>query len=339
MSFYRQIQESLSSKPQQWLVTGGAGFIGSHVIEKLLTLGQNVRVLDDLSTGSLANLDAVRKIVGPISEQNLTFIEGDIRDEATLQNAMQNVDRVIHLAAMGSVSLSFENPEACRAINTAGTLQVFQAARNAGVKQVSYASSSAVYGDDFLEFKQEDTIGMPLSPYAESKRMNEIDARILATCFGFPAVGLRFFNIFGPRQDPSGAYAAVIPNWISAMQEKRPVFINGDGSNTRDFCFVGDVVQALILAATTENTDTFGAVFNVGLGKAIDLNELFETLQGLVEEQTGENVPPVQYRDFRPGDIIFSCADVSRARNLLQFEPEHSLRDGLQETVRSFFDR
>ena len=329
-----RIQE-LQTAPRRWLVTGGAGFIGSHVIEKLLSLGQHVRVLDDLSTGKNANLEAVRKIVGDRSAQ-LEFMQGDICDAVTCGRAVEGVQRVIHLAAMGSVPLSMNKPDDCNAINVTGTLNILLASKNSAVAQLSYASSSAVYGDDALETKIESSIGNCLSPYAASKRMNEIYAQTLHTAFGFRTIGLRFFNVFGPRQDPNGAYAAVIPQWIDAMKNRRAVFINGDGANTRDFCFVRDVVQSLILAAMTENECAYGHVFNVGLGKATSLNELFTTLQTLVQEETGRAVPQVIYRDFRAGDIRHSCADASKIQSTLGFAPEYSVMDGMRETVKAF---
>ncbi len=336
MTLYQRVQASLTQQPQHWLVTGGAGFIGSHVIEKLLSLGQSVRVLDDLTTGKMNNLEAVLSIVGPEKAALLEFMQGDIRDTATCDRAVAGVDRVIHLAAMGSVPLSMDKPADCNAINVSGTLNVFLAAHRAGVKRLTYASSSAVYGDDALETKREESIGKCISPYAASKRMDEIYAQTMHTCFGFESVGFRYFNVFGPRQDPKGAYAAVIPLWIDAMKKGQDVFINGDGGNTRDFCFVRDIVQANILGATTDNAEAFGDVFNVGLGSATTLNELFTTLQVLVGEDTGRAVPNVIYRDFRAGDIRHSCADASKIQRALGFSPEHSVMEGLRETVKAF---
>jgi len=323
MSAYASAQEALRQHPQRWLVTGGAGFIGSHVIEKLLSLGQMVRVLDDLSTGYTRNLGGA-----PVE-----MIAGDIRDTATCERAVSGVDKVIHLAAMGSVPLSMEKPLECNEINVTGTLKVMQAAYAAGVKRFVYASSSAVYGDDPLPSKREDSLGRPLSPYAASKLINETYARCWHAAYGLETVGFRFFNVFGPRQDPKGAYAAVIPCWVSQMQNDEPVYINGDGSHTRDFCFVRDVVQALILGSTSSNALVFGQAFNVGLGRSTDLNELFHTIRVLVQETTGKQVPDVIYRDFRPGDILHSCADTTRITSELGFAPEHTLMEGLRLTI------
>ena len=336
MTAYHRIQATLKQQPLHWLVTGGAGFIGSHVIEKLLSIGQSVRVFDDLSTGKTGNLDAVRSIVGDEAFARCEFVNGDIRDVNACHSAVAGMDRVIHLAAMGSVPLSMDKPSDCHDINVTGTMNIFLAAHRLGIKRLTYASSSAVYGDDALETKREDSIGKCLSPYAASKRMNEIYAQTFGTCFGLEAVGFRYFNVFGPRQDPKGAYAAVIPQWIAAMKAGDDVFINGDGGNTRDFCFVRDIVQANILGAMTENSAAFGNVFNVGLGKATSLNELFTTLQKLVSEDTGRAVPDVIYRDFRAGDIRHSCADASKICTMLDFLPENGVMEGLRATVASF---
>ena len=243
------------------------------------------------------------------------------------------MDQVIHLAALGSVPLSMDQPMLCHEINVTGTLNLMLATQAAGIRRFVYASSSAVYGDDALPFKREDSIGKPLSPYAASKFINEVYASTLLNCYQLQTVGLRFFNVFGPRQDPKGAYAAVIPCWIDAMKKGEPVFINGDGENTRDFCFVRDVVQALILASTTTQESAFGRAFNVGLGSATNLNQLFETIRTLVEELTGQKIPDVIHRDFRAGDIRHSCADTTQITEALGFAPEYSVMQGLSETV------
>jgi UDP-N-acetylglucosamine 4-epimerase len=325
MSAIDLLQKNLQSAPLRWLVTGGAGFIGSHVVEKLLALGQRVRILDDLSFGKRANL-----------QNGAEFHEGSVGDPAACARAVAEVDRIIHLAALGSVPLSLDKPELCHASNVTGTLNIFLAAHNAGIRHVAYASSSAVYGDDALPDKREDSIGRCLSPYAASKRMDEIYAQTWHTCFGLRAVGLRFFNVFGPRQDPNGAYAAVIPQWIFAMKQGRDVFINGDGGNTRDFCFVRDIVQSLLLAATTENESAYGDVFNVGRGRGTSLNELFKIVRQLIEEETARKIPDAIHRDFRPGDIRHSCAEASKIQRVLGFAPQHTVLDGLRETVRAF---
>ena len=331
---YSQVQDSLRSSPRAWLVTGAAGFIGSHVVEQLLSLGQRVRVLDNYYSSTPKNLDLVRSIVGSAAT-NLQFVQGDIRSLEQCQAAVQGIDNIIHLGAMGSVPLSMDKPLECNDINVTGTLQVMQAAHAAGIKRFVFASSSAVYGDDALPTKVEQSLGRALSPYAASKLINEVYARTYHAAYGLETVGLRFFNVFGPRQDPKGAYAAVIPGWISAMQNGEPVFINGTGENTRDFCFVRDVVQALILASTTTNTEAFGQAFNVGLGSATNLVQLFETIRALVQEQTGKTVPNVIHRAARAGDILHSCADTTRVQSVLSFTPEYSVMEGLRITVAS----
>jgi UDP-N-acetylglucosamine/UDP-N-acetylgalactosamine 4-epimerase len=329
MSRYSDLCRALESRPLRWLVTGGAGFIGSHVVAKLLSLGQKVRVLDDLSTGKTANLAAADP------QEVVELLHGNLCDGSICLRAVQGMDRIIHLAAMGSVPLSLSDPFLCHEVNSTGTFQLFMAAVSAQVPRVVYASSSAVYGDDPLPQKVEESIGRSLSPYAASKRINEIHAQTLNTCFGLEAVGLRYFNVFGPRQDPKGAYAAVIPQWIAAMKNGLPVYINGDGSSSRDFCYVSDVVQANLLAAMTNEPLAFGNVFNVGLGQATSLNQLFAQLQSLVQEQTGRTVPYAIHREFREGDILHSCADATKAGELLGFQPEHEVLQGLRETVAS----
>lgn len=332
MPAYELAQENLRSHPRRWLVTGGAGFIGSHVIEKLLSLGQRVRVMDNFFTGKQANLEAVRTIAGDAAA-SLECFEGDIRQAADCQKACDGMGQVIHLAALGSVPLSIEKPLDCHEINATGALNMMLAAKAAGIRRFVYASSSAVYGDDDLPAKREDRIGRPLSPYAASKHINEVYASAMRMCWGLETAGLRFFNVFGPRQDPKGPYAAVIPCWVAAMKNGEPVFINGDGKNTRDFCFVRDVVQALILASTTANEAAFGRAFNVGLGSATDLLQLFSAIRSLIEERAGKPVPGVIHRDFRPGDIRHSCADTSRICEALGFSPEYSVPAGLRETI------
>jgi len=330
---YTSTQNDLRSAPRRWLVTGAAGFIGSHVVEKLLSLGQTVRVMDNFFSSGPHNLTAVRGIVGAGAAARLEFLEGDIRKRDECAAACKDMDQVIHLAALGSVPLSMDQPMLCHEINVTGTLNLMLATQAAGIRRFVYASSSAVYGDDALPFKREDSIGKPLSPYAASKFINEVYASTLLNCYQLETVGLRFFNVFGPRQDPKGAYAAVIPCWIDAMKKGEPVFINGDGENTRDFCFVRDVVQSLILASTTTQESAFGRAFNVGLGSATNLNQLFETIRTLVQERTAQKIPDVIHRDFRAGDIRHSCADTTQVTEALGFAPEYSVMQGLSETV------
>lgn len=336
---YFQAQQFLQQQPRAWLVTGGAGFIGSHLVEKLLALGQRVRVLDNHFSSTPANLEEVLAKAGPEAAARLDFLKGDIRDAGTCAAALEGVHQVIHLAALGSVPLSIEQPALCHDINATGTLNLMLAARAAGLRRFVYASSSAVYGDDPLPAKREDSLGRLLSPYAASKFVNENYAAACHAAYGLETIGLRFFNVFGPRQDPKGAYAAVIPCWIDAMARGEPVFINGDGENTRDFCFVRDVVQALLLAALTDNAKAHGRAFNVGLGTATTLNELCALLRMQVAEQTGRPVAEPVHREFRPGDIRHSRADTRLVTGTLGFQPEFTVENGLRETVATILHR
>lgn len=331
MTAYEQLLTQLTSAPRTWLITGVAGFIGSNLLESLLRLEQRVVGLDNFSAGHRQNLDEVRALVSPQQWGRFRLQEGDISDLATCRLAVQGVEFVLHHAALGSVPLSMSDPLACHRSNVTGFLNLLLAARDAGVKRFVYASSSAVYGDDTATSKMEEKIGRPLSPYAASKRMGEIYADTVAAGFGFESIGLRYFNIFGPRQDPEGAYAAVIPKWIAALLRREPVFVNGDGETTRDFCYIGDVVQANLLAATTTNPAAVNQVYNIALGERRSLNELFGALQTALRRRETElpETKPV-YRDFRAGDVRHSLANVSKARQLLGFEPAHNLANGLE---------
>lgn len=318
-----------------WLVTGAAGFIGSHLVEELLRDGQSVVGFDNFSTGSRENLEDVARVVGPERGSRFRLVIGDIRDRNACFEACRGVDAVVHLAAMASVPASLANPEACHAVNVNGFLKVISCARAAGVKRVVYASSSAVYGDEEGLPKVESRIGKPLSPYALSKRMDEELAEMAWRLYGLPCVGMRFFNVYGTRQDPKGPYAAVIPIWVSALERlERPV-IYGDGTTTRDFVSVKDVVRAIRLATETDNAACFGEAFNIAAGHSTSLLELFELLRAEVAKTRPETagVEP-RYADFRPGDIRHSTADISRARNLLGFEPRISLEEGLANLIR-----
>jgi len=317
-----------------WLVTGAAGFIGSHLVEDLLRSGQSVVGLDNFSTGKGENLKDAARAAGAEKAAAFRLIEGDIRDRKTCAEACRGVDVVVHLAAMASVPASLANPEECHAVNVNGFLKVLSCARAAGVKKVVYASSSAVYGDDEGLPKVESRIGRPLSPYALSKRMDEELADLAWRVYGLPCVGLRFFNVYGTRQDPRGPYAAVIPLWIAAFRRlERPV-IYGDGTTTRDFVSVKDVVRAIRLAAETQSRECFGEVFNIAAGKSSSLNELF----GLIRDEFAKGRPEAggiepHYAGFRPGDIRHSSADISRARDLLGFQPAISLAEGLAALI------
>jgi UDP-N-acetylglucosamine/UDP-N-acetylgalactosamine 4-epimerase len=320
-------------KQNTWLVTGCAGFIGSNLIEALLSQGERVVGLDNFSTGFQHNLDQVQAAVGE-RWASFRFIRGDIRDLATCREACAGVDYVLHEAALGSVPRSIDDPITSHESNVTGFLNMLVAARDAKVKRFVYAASSAAYGDHPGLPKVEETIGRPLSPYGAGKYMNELYADVFGRCYGLETVGLRYFNVFGPRQDPDGAYAAVIPKWIAAMLRGETVYINGDGETARDFCFIDNVVQANILAATVRNPEAVNRVYNVALGDQTSLNELFGYLRDLLEarDATFECAPAV-YRDFRPGDVRFSRADISKATDLLGFKPTVRVHDGLARAL------
>jgi UDP-N-acetylglucosamine/UDP-N-acetylgalactosamine 4-epimerase len=331
MSAYDELQTELKAAPQTWLVTGVAGFIGCNLLESLLKLDQRVVGLDNFATGKHKNLEQVKGLVGPAQWARFRFLEGDIGDLAACQRACVGVDLVLHEAALGSVPLSMKDPLGSHRSNVTGFLNMLLAARDAKVKRFVYASSSAIYGDDPGLPKVEEKIGRPLSPYAATKAINEVYANAFACAYGLPAIGLRYFNVFGPRQDPEGAYAAVIPLWIAALLRRQPIFINGDGETSRDFCFVANVVQANLLAATTANAGAVNQAYNVALGHRTTLNELFNSLQRTLRSR--DPALPEQkpvYRDFRPGDVRHSLADISKAQRLFGFAPSHSIAAGLE---------
>ena len=279
MSTYEEIKARLKREPKAWLVTGVAGFIGSHLLEALLKLDQRVVGLDNFSTGRKLNLDQVRELVSEQQWQRFQFLEGDVAELAMCAKACRGVEVVLHEAALGSVPLSMAEPLRCHESNVTGFLNLLVAAREAKVQRVVFASSSAVYGDDPVLPKIEDQLGRPLSPYAASKVMDEVYADVFASAFGVASVGLRYFNVFGPRQDPEGAYAAVIPKWLAALLRPEPVRINGTGETSRDFCFIENIVQSNLLAATTQNPQAVNQVYNIGLGQETTLNELFDLLK------------------------------------------------------------
>jgi UDP-N-acetylglucosamine/UDP-N-acetylgalactosamine 4-epimerase len=328
------VRNRLRTQARRWLVTGSAGFIGSHLLETLLRLGQHVVSVDNFATGHRRNLDDVREAVGEQAWSRHTFIEVDIVDPVACRHCCDRVDVVLHQAALGSVPRSIEDPLATHAANATGFLNMLVAARDAGVERFVYAGSSSTYGDSPGLPKQEDTIGRPLSPYAVAKYVDELYAQVFTRCYGLGTIGLRYFNVFGPRQDPNGAYAAVIPRWAAAMLAGMPVVIHGDGGSTRDFCYVDNVVQANLLAATTDNPDAIGQVFNVAVGGRMSLNELYAVLRDLVDERHPQlRVAPPAYDDFRPGDVRHSQADIAKAQRLLGYVPTHDVRLGLRNAL------
>ena len=334
---YPAVRAQLQTQPRTWLVTGVAGFIGSHLAETLLGLGQRVVGLDNFATGHRHNLDAVQAAVGGAAWARFNFIEGDIRALADCQRACAGVDLVLHQAALGSVPRSIADPITTNAANVVGFLNMLVAARDAGVQRFVYAASSSTYGDHPGLPKVEDTIGRPLSPYAVTKYVNELYADVFARTYGLSSIGLRYFNVFGPRQDPNGAYAAVIPKWAAAMLGGETVYINGDGQTSRDFCFVANAVQANILAAVTTDAGAINQVYNVAVGDQTDLNGLHGMLaQGLSALRPGLQVAAAVHRDFRAGDVRHSRADVGKAQTLLGYRPSHDINAGLQVSAAWF---
>lgn len=330
MNHFTQLQSRLQTEPYTWLVTGVAGFIGSNLLEALLKLNQRVVGLDNFTTGHQRNLNEIQSLVTPEQWANLQFIHGDIRNLEDCQKAAQGVDYILHQAALGSVPRSVTDPITTNAVNVTGFLNMLEAARDAKVRRFVYAASSSTYGDHTGLPKVEDTIGKPLSPYAVTKYVNELYADVFEKTYGLQSIGLRYFNVFGPRQDPNGAYAAVIPKWISSMIKGEPIFINGDGETSRDFCFIANVVQANLLAATTQNTEAINQVYNVAVGDRTTLNELYAQLHcHLIPYYLHLHVAQPAYRDFRAADVRHSLADISKAAAHLGYAPTHRVNQGL----------
>ena len=328
------IRNQLKVKSKKWLVTGVAGFIGCNLLEELLGLGQSVVGLDNFSTGHQHNLDQVQQKVRDDQWRQFRFIEGDIRKLEDCRTACEGVDYVLHQAALGSVPRSLEDPITTNANNIDGFLNMLVAARDAQVARFVYAASSSTYGDHPELPKIEDRIGKPLSPYAVTKLVNEQYAEVFARAYDFNTIGLRYFNIFGAHQDPEGAYAAVIPKWTAAMIDNEPVWINGDGETSRDFCYIANTVQINLLAATTQNPDAANQVYNVAVGDRTSLNELFEAIRSILEPRFPhlKKFKP-NYRDFRAGDVRHSLADIGKAGDLLGYVPTHRIREGLAEAM------
>ncbi len=338
MRAYDALLTRLQHEPATWLITGVAGFIGSNLLETLLRLDQRVVGLDNFATGHRRNLLEVRAAVGSANWARFDFIEGDICDLDACRRGMRwrgdtAVDFVLHQAALGSVPRSIADPLATNAANVTGFLNMLVAARDAGTKSFTYAASSSTYGDEPNLPKVEDRIGNPLSPYAVTKYVNELYAQVFARTYGFASIGLRYFNVFGPRQDPNGAYAAVIPTWTAQLLRGDVVYVNGDGETSRDFCFVENAIQANLLAATATSDTALNQIYNVAVGERTTLNALVRIIQD--ELETLREIPPasVVHRGFRTGDVRHSLADVSKARDRLGYEPSHRLREGLAQTM------
>ncbi len=330
MTAYAALRERLRAEPRSWLVTGAAGFIGSHLTEHLLALGQRVVGFDNLSTGSRRNLELVLQAAGGEASKRFRFEEGDLRDPSACARAVSGVDLVLHQAALGSVPRSIKDPLTSHEVNVTGFLRILEAARGAGLARIVYASSSSVYGDHPALPKVEEAVGCPLSPYAATKAADELYADAFGRSYGLELVGLRYFNVFGPRQDPDGPYAAVMPRWFAGLLGGGEVVLHGDGETSRDFCYVENVVQANLLAATATDPAAMGQVYNVAYGARTTLSELF----GLIRDEVAKVRPEAALAeptrtDFRPGDVRHSLADIGKARRLLGYEPTHSVREGL----------
>ena len=338
MTKYSDIQQHLQARDYHWLVTGAAGFIGSNLVEALLKLGQRVTGLDNFATGHRHNLDQVQGLVGADAWQRFTFIEGDIRQLADCARACEGVDFVLHQAALGSVPRSVADPITTNEVNISGFLNMLTASRDAKVKRFVYAASSSTYGDHPDLPKREAVIGNPLSPYAVTKYVNELYANVFARTYGCESIGLRYFNVFGPRQDPHGAYAAVIPLWVAQLIANQPLRINGDGETSRDFCFIDNVVQANLLAALA-GPEAANEVYNVALNERTSLNEL----HGMMCELLADRFPHVrahkpEHAGFRAGDVRHSQADISKAASLLGYAPSHSIGAGLKQAMDWYVD-
>ena len=333
MSQYQTVCEQLQQAPKTWLITGVAGFIGSNLLETLLKLNQNVVGLDNFATGHQYNLDEVKNLVTPEQWANFKFYEGDIRNFEDCQTACAGVDYVLHQAALGSVPRSIADPITTNAANITGFLNMLTAARDAKVISFTYAASSSTYGDHPALPKVEENIGKPLSPYAVTKYVNELYAEVFARTYGFKTIGLRYFNVFGKRQDPNGAYAAVIPKWTAAMIASDDVFINGDGETSRDFCFIENTVQANILAATTQNDEAKNQVYNVAVGDRTTLNGLFNAIKAALNENGVIYTKEPVYRKFRTGDVRHSQASVNKIQNLLDYRATHKIKQGIELAI------
>jgi UDP-N-acetylglucosamine 4-epimerase len=334
MNAYEDCKNRLKEQPKVWLITGVAGFIGSNLLETLLKLNQSVVGLDNFSTGHQNNLNEVQSEVAQEQWERFKFINGDIRNLGDCRKACNGVDYVLHEAALGSVPRSIENPIATNETNIDGFLNILIAARDSGICRLVYAASSSTYGDHPDLPKIEEKIGNPLSPYAVTKLVNELYAKVFAISYGFESIGLRYFNVFGKRQDPDGAYAAVIPKWIASIIKGKAVFINGNGETSRDFCYVDNVCQANILAATSIKDGVGNQIYNIAVGERTTLKELYVNIKNLLLRDTPsiENIEPI-YRDFRVGDVMHSQANINKAKILLGYEPKYNVKKGLNISI------
>jgi len=338
MTKYEQLQEHLKDNQSTWLVTGVAGFIGSNLLEKLLILDQKVVGLDNFDTGHQYNIDQAiqdaNSTTGKDLSGNFKFVNGDIREIGDCKQACSGVDYVLHQAALGSVPRSIEDPINTNRANIDGFLNMLVASKDENVKRFVYAASSSTYGDHPDLPKVEDKIGNPLSPYAVTKVVNELYANVFAKTYGFKTIGLRYFNIFGKRQDPNGAYAAVIPRWVAAILNKEDVYINGDGETSRDFCYIDNTVQMNLLAAMVDTEEAVDQVYNVALNDRTSLNQLYSMIEERLIKRTKNlfKKTPI-HKDFRAGDVLHSQADISKAKKLLEYDPTHNIDAGLEETM------
>ena len=339
MKTYEDAQQRIKARPRTWLVTGAAGFIGSHLAEALLRLGQPVVGLDNFATGKRENLELLARAAGEARMRSFRFIEGDIRSLDACRAACAGVEVILHQAALGSVPRSIEDPLGTHATNVTGFLNMLLAARDAGVARFVYASSSAVYGDHPILPKLEERIGAAVSPYGLSKYIDELYAGVFARCYGFSAIALRYFNVFGPRQDPESVYAAVVPAWIGALLRNQTAYVNGDGRAARDFCYIDNVVQANLLAATVEDPEALDQAYNVALGEQTSLNELFAMIRAGLAPRLPHlrTVRPV-HREPRAGDVALSRADIAKAQRLLGYRPQVRIMQGLQRTIDWYAD-
>lgn len=329
---FEEVKCSLSSKPETWLITGVAGFIGSNLLETLLKLNQRVVGLDNFATGHQENIDEVKRTVTEEQWASFTFINGDIRDLDVCKQVVKGIDHVLHQAALGSVPRSIKDPITTNNTNITGFINMLVSSKDANVKSFTYAASSSTYGDHPALPKVEENIGNPLSPYAVTKYVNELYAQVFARTYGFKTIGLRYFNVFGKRQDPNGAYAAVIPKWTSAMINDESLFINGDGETSRDFCFIENVVQMNILAALSDETAK-DQVYNVAVGDRTTLNQLFSALKIALSENGISYSKEPEYKDFRAGDVRHSQADITKAKTKLGYEPTFRISEGIRKAM------